>query len=80
MFGLHKGTWKLLSELLLILAMTIVFIVIVGLSILLDSVVGGFLSVILFVIICKLYFFFNFYIDRQFPSMVIYSYRKEVSV
>ena len=54
MFGLHEGTWKLLSELLLILAMTIVFIVIVGLSILLDSVVGGFLSVILFVIICKL--------------------------
>ena len=54
MFGLHKGTWKLLSELSLILAMTIVFIVIVGLSILLDSAVGGFLSVILFVIICKL--------------------------
>ena len=54
MFGLHKGTWKLLSELLLILAMTIVFIIIVGLSIPLDSVVGGFLSVILFVIICKL--------------------------
>ena len=54
MFGLHKGTWKLLSELLLILAMTIVFIVIVGLSIALNSAVGGFLSVILFVIICKL--------------------------
>lgn len=54
MFGLHKGTWKLLSELLLILAMTIVFIIIVGLSVVLDSVVGGFLSVILFAIICKL--------------------------
>lgn len=54
MFGLHKGTWKLLSELLLMLAMTILFIVIVGLSIVLDSAVGGFLAIILFLIICKL--------------------------
>lgn len=54
MFGLHKGTWKLLSELLLMLAMTILFIVIVGLSIALDSAVGGFLATLLFVIICKI--------------------------
>lgn len=54
MFGLHKGTWKLLSELLLILTMTILFIVTVGLSIALDSAVGGFLAAILFLIICKL--------------------------
>lgn len=54
MFGLHKGTWKLLSELLLMLVMTILFIVIVGLSIVLDSAVGGFLSIILLIIICKL--------------------------
>lgn len=54
MFGLHKGTWKLLSELLLMLTMTILFIVTVGLSIALDSAVGGFLAAILFLIICKL--------------------------
>ena len=54
MFGLHKGTGKLLSELLLMLAITILFIVTVGLSIVLDSAVGGFLAMILFVIICKL--------------------------
>ena len=54
MFGLHKGTWKLLSELLLMLTMTILFTVIVGLSIALDSAVGGFLAILLFVIICKL--------------------------
>lgn len=54
MFGLHKGTWKLLSELLLMLAMTILFTIIVGLSIALDSAVGGFLAIILFLIICKL--------------------------
>lgn len=54
MFGLHKGTWKLLSELLLMLAITMLFTVTVGLSIALDSAVGGFLAIILFVIICKL--------------------------
>lgn len=54
MFGLHKGTWKLLSELLLMLAVTILFIITLGLSIVLDSAVGGFLAVILFLIICKL--------------------------
>ena len=54
MFGLHKGTWKLLSELLLMLTMTILFTIIVGLSISLDSAVGGFLAILLFLIICKL--------------------------
>lgn len=54
MFGLHKGTWKLLSEVLLRLAIILLFIVTVGVSIALDSAVGGFLAILLFVIICKL--------------------------
>lgn len=52
MFG--KGTGKFLSELLLKGMLIIAFVAILYLSIVFDSAVGGFLSLVLFMIITTL--------------------------
>lgn len=54
MFGLHKGTMRFVSELILLGSLVIVFTVILTLAVYLDSVLGGWIALLLYLIICRL--------------------------
>lgn len=54
MFGLHKGTMRFISELILLGSLVIVFTVILTLAVYLDSVLGGWIALLLYLIICRL--------------------------